>query len=147
MKFIGIQVETTNENGKSAQDLGNLWGKFMGENIFSSIPNKASEDIFVIYTDYESDYQGAYTAMIGASVSDLKTVPDGMIGREFPKQVFKKIIAKGEMPLALMQTWQDIWQNDKALNRTYLYDMEIYGANSQKGNNSEVEIWLGVREE
>ncbi|MGT2895854.1 GyrI-like domain-containing protein [Streptococcus entericus] len=147
MKFIGIQVKTTNENGQSAQDLGNLWATFMGGNLFAQIPNKTSDEIIVIYTDYESDYQGAYTAMIGASVYNLKTVPDGMIGREFPKQVFKKIIAKGEMPSALMQTWQDIWQNDNALNRTYLYDMEIYGANSQNGNEAEVEIWLGVNEE
>lgn len=46
-----------------------------------------------------------------------------------------------------MKTSQDIWQNDKALNRTYLYDMEIYGAKSQNGNDTEVEIWLGVQEE
>lgn len=147
MKFIGIQVETTNKNGQSAQDLGNLWGKFMGENLLSSIPNKASEDIFVIYTDYESDYQGKYTAIIGAKVSDLQYIPEGMIGREFPTQSFKKIVSKGEMPSALIETWQEIWQNDKNLNRSYLYDLEIYGSKSQNGKNSEVEIWLGVREE
>lgn len=147
MKFIGIQVETTNQNGQAAQDMGNLWGRFMGENLLSSIPNKASEDIFVIYTDYESDYQGEYTAMIGAKVSDLQNIPEGMIGREFPVQSFKKIVSKGEMPSALMETWQEIWQNDKNLNRFYLYDLEIYGSNSQNGKNSEVEIWLGVREE
>lgn len=147
MKFIGIQVETTNKNGQSAQDLGNLWGKFMGENLFSSIPNKASEDIFVIYTDYESDYQGKYTVIIGTKVSDLQEIPQGMVGREFPEQTFKKWIAKGEIPSALMETWQEIWRNDKNLNRSYLYDLEVYGSKSQNGKNSEVEIWLGVREE
>lgn len=147
MKFIGIQVETTNKNGQSAQDLGNLWGKFMGENLFSSIPNKASEDIFVIYTDYESDYQEKYTVIIGTKVSDLQEIPQGMVGREFPEQTFKKWIAKGEIPSALMKTWQEIWRNDKNLNRSYLYDLEVYGSKSQKGKNSEVEIWLGVREE
>ncbi|MCD4771860.1 MAG: hypothetical protein K8R41_00585 [Bacteroidales bacterium] len=32
-KIIGISTETTNENGKSAKDLGKLWGRFYSENI------------------------------------------------------------------------------------------------------------------
>ncbi len=54
-KIIGISVETTNENGKSAMDLGELWERFYAENIMAQVLNKEGEDIYAIYTDYESD--------------------------------------------------------------------------------------------
>lgn len=62
--IIGLAVRTTNANGQSAEDLGKLWGQFMSEVAFK-IPNAISEEIIAIYTDYESDYQGSYTAIMG----------------------------------------------------------------------------------
>ena len=49
---IGISVRTTNENGQSGKDIPALWSQFMSEEIQSKIPNKVSEDLFCIYTDY-----------------------------------------------------------------------------------------------
>lgn len=143
-KIIGISVETTNENSKSAEDMGKLWNKFYSENIFEKIPNKIGNEIYSLYTDYKSDYTGAYTAIIGAKVSTLNEVPEGLIGREFPSGNFKKFIAKGEMPNAVILTWQEIWENNKALNRKYSVDFEVYGPKSQNGDSSEVEIFVAV---
>lgn len=144
LKIIGISVETTNANGKSAVDIGNLWGKFFSEDVLSKIPNRASDDIFVIYTDYESNYTGKYTTIIGSRVTSLEEIPDGFVGRTFENQEFKKYIAKGKMPDAVVETWQEIWQNDTTLKRTYRYDIEIYGEKSQNGDLSEVLVLLGV---
>ncbi|MDR6300813.1 putative transcriptional regulator YdeE [Mesonia maritima] len=47
-KIIGIETETTNENGKSAEDLGKLWEQFYGENVPNKIPNKISDEIYSI---------------------------------------------------------------------------------------------------
>ena len=143
-KIIGIVVRTTNANGQAATDLGKLWGQFMSDTI-SKIPNAISEEIIAIYTDYESDYQGAYTAIIGKKVSSLDEIPDGMIGREFPATKFQKFVAKGEMPNAVMQTWKTIWEQDATLNRAYQYDFEVYGEKSQNGSESEVEIFVSVK--
>ena len=38
--IIGISVETTNENGKSVEDIGKLWEQFYSEGISDKIPNK-----------------------------------------------------------------------------------------------------------
>ena len=143
-KIIGIAVRTTNANGQAATDLGKLWGQFMSDTI-SKIPNTISEEIIAIYTDYESDYQGAYTAIIGKKVNSLDEIPNGMIGREFPATKFQKFIAKGEMPNAVMQTWKTIWEQDEVLNRAYQYDFEVYGAKSQNGSESEVEVFVSVK--
>lgn len=143
-KIIGIAVRTTNANGQAVTDLGKLWGQFMSETI-SNIPNAISQEIIAIYTDYESDYQGAYTAIIGKKVRSLDEIPNGMIGREFPTAKFQKFIAEGEMPNAVVQTWKAIWEQDATLHRAYDYDFEVYGEKSQNGNQSEVEIFISVK--
>ena len=144
-KIIGIKTETTHQNGKSAMDLGKLWEKFYTDNIPSKIPNKKSEEIYAIYTDYESDYHGAYTTIIGQKVESLDQIPDGLIGREFNGGTYQKFVAKGQMPNAVVASWTEIWGKDKELNRKYTADFEVYGPKSQQGENSEVEIYIATQ--
>lgn len=109
-KIIGIEIETTNEAGKSAEDLGKLWGRFYTGNISAQIPNKTSEEVYSIYTDYESDYRGRYKTIIGQKVNSLDEIPEGLIGREFKAGNFKKFLVKGVMPKAVADKWQEIWE-------------------------------------
>ena len=143
-KIIGISLETTNENGKSAEDLGKLWEQFYKDNVPSKIPNKTSDEIYSIYTDYESNYTGKYTCVIGMKVDSINQIPNGLIGREFKNGKYQKFVAKGQMPNAIFLTWQEIWENDKNLNRKYTADFEVYGQKSQNGENSEVEIYIAT---
>lgn len=144
-KIIGILTRTTNKDSKAQQDLGNLWGLFFTQNIFDKIPNKVSNEVLAIYTDYKSDFTEDYTTIIGVPVSTLDKIPEGLIGREFQTENFQKFTAKGEMPNAVVNTWIDIWNRDKELNRKYTYDFEVYGKNSQNGENSEVEIYIAKK--
>lgn len=144
-KLIGISVRTTNQNNQVQEDLGKLWGQFSSENINEEIPNKISNEILAIYTDYQSNDTEDYTTIIGVPVSTLTEIPNGMIGQEFQPENFKKFIAKGEMPKAVDDTWINIWEQDKNLNRKYTYDFELYGANCNKGTDSEVEIFVAVK--
>ena len=144
-KIIGISTRTTNENNQSQQDLGKLWGQFFADNIIAIIPNKISNHILAVYTDYKSDYTGEYTTIIGVPVSTLEEIPSGLIGREFEADNFQKFVAKGEMTNAVVNTWIDIWQRDKELNRKCSYDFELYGENSNNGSQSEVEIFIAVK--
>lgn len=145
MKIIGISARTTNKDGQAAADLETLWQKFTAENIVDKIENKTSSDIYCVYTDYKSDYTEDYTVLIGPEVSDFENIPDSLLGREFPEQKFKKFVAKGEMPNAVMETWQKIWNNDSALNRAYTYDYERYTEKSFQKENAEVEIFVAVK--
>lgn len=145
MKIIGITTKTTNDNGKSAEDLGRLWERFYTENILDKIENKINSNIYSIYTDYKSDYSEEYTTMIGVEVSSLENIPDGLEGRKFPEQKFEKFFAVGPMPNAVAETWKLIWEKDAELNRAYTYDYELYTEKSQKGDNSEVDIFIAVK--
>lgn len=144
-KIIGIETKTTNQNEKASKDIGKLWGEFFSLNVPSKIVNKESDDIYAIYTDYESDYTGKYTCVIGMRVNSLEQIPNNLIGREFKNDKYQKFIAKGEMPNAVVKTWKEIWSKDKELNRKYTADLEIYGKNSQNGENSEVSIYIAIQ--
>ncbi len=143
-KIIGISVRTTNENNKSASDIGTLWRQFYSENLLAKIPNKISNDIYSIYTDYKGDFTDDYTTIIGMSVTGLDNIPEGLIGRQFDAENFTKFTAKGQMPQAVIDIWADIWGRDKELRRKYSYDFEVYNDNSQKEENSEVEIYIAT---
>ncbi len=141
-KIIGISIETA--NARSSIDLMKLWGRFYAENISGKISNKISEEIYGIYTDYESDYKGKYTCIIGQKVDSLDQIPNGLIGREFKEGKYLKFTAKGQMPNAIVETWNEIWTKDKKLNRKYSADFEVYDKKSQNGVNAEVDIYIAV---
>jgi len=144
-KFIGISVRTSNVNNKAEADLTKLWTRFFEDDILHKIPHKVNTDVYAIYTDYESDYKGEYTCFIGCRVKVMESIPSGMIGKEFPAQPHKLFVAKGALPKAVESTWQEIWAQDKYLERSYTYDVEVYGPDSQKGDNSKVDIYIGVK--
>ena len=143
-KIIGITVETTNEGGQSVEDMGKLWGQFYSDGISDKIPNKVSEEVYSIYTDYESDYTGKIRAIIGQKVKSLDEIPDGLIGREFKGGKYIKLVAKGEMPDAIVNVWKKVWKEDEVLKRRYTADFEVYGAKSQNGADSEVDVFIAT---
>ena len=142
-KIIGVSIRTTNKNGQAYADLGQLWSKFFENS--ERIPNKLSNDIYAIYTDYETDYTGKYTAIVGYEVASFELIPDGFVGKEIGGGTYIKFIAKGEMPNAIAQTWQEIWEKEEELNRRYTTDFEVHTEHSQKGKDSEVEIFIAIK--
>jgi len=143
-KVIGISIRTSNENARSANDIGKLWEKFMAEGIANKIPNKSSEEVFSIYTNYEGDHSKPFDTILGCKVSSLDNVPDGMIGQSFDGGVYQKFVAKGDLSKGVVyNAWSEIWQ--KNLNRTFIADFEIYGEKSMDPSNAEVEILVGIK--
>jgi predicted transcriptional regulator YdeE len=144
---LGIATRTTNQNGQSAKDIEALWGKFWGEEIQKQIPNKVSDEIYAVYTDYETDFTGAYTTIIGLAVSSLEDIPKGFIGITIETGVYQKFVSKGKMPEAILNTWLEIWGNtDLNLKRAYKADFTIHGQKYYDGDNAEVETFISVKE-
>jgi predicted transcriptional regulator YdeE len=141
---IGISVRTTNENGQSGKDIGELWNKFMMEKVLEQIPNKLGGSVYCIYTDYESDYMKPYTTIIGCKVKDLSTIPNGMIGKTIKSGNYSKHLAKGNiLQEIVVQVWMDIWHLN--LKRLYTADFEVYGDKAHNPENAEVEIFVAIK--
>ncbi|WP_026038833.1 GyrI-like domain-containing protein [Myroides injenensis] len=127
MKIIGLSVVTNNVDGNGMHDIGNLWKEFYEKGIMQLINNRVNDKVYSIYTDYESDYRGDYTTIIGVEVDSLMNIPEGMVARSFEGGEFLKFQAIGELPQAVGAKWQEIWQKNEELNRAYTYDYEVYG--------------------
>ncbi len=108
------------------------------------IPNKISDEIYAVYTDYETDFTGPYTTIIGLSVSSLENIPENFVGITIETAVYQKFISKGKMPEAVFNTWLEIWEN-KNLNRTYQADFTIHGKKYYDGENAEVETFIAIK--
>lgn len=140
---IGISVRTTNKGGQSQKDVGDLWTKFMSSGVLDKIPNKVNVDVYSMYTDYETDYTGPYTTIIGCKVSSLDNIPEGLVGKKIPTSKYLIYKSIGKLPESVVETWKSIW-NSK-ISRGYIADYDVYGSKSQDANNPEVETFLSVK--
>jgi predicted transcriptional regulator YdeE len=140
-QIIGISIRTNNQ--QASNDLGKLWSKFIGENTSRKILNKISEDIYSVYTDYQSDHSGDYTTIIGYQVDSLENIHEGLIGKEVPASNYRKFLAKGKFPDCVQATWATIWNSE--INRSYVADFEVYGSKSMNMSDAEVEIFISVK--
>ncbi len=142
---VGISVRTSNKNKEASIDLAVLWERFYLENVRGQIPNRISEDIYCIYTDYESNYTKKYTAILGYKVPFLGLVPEGLTGCLIEESEYLKYTVKGEIS-DIANTWQEIWNQDAVLNRKYTADFDVYKEKSQDIEHAEVDICIAVKE-
>ena len=145
-KVIGIAVRTTNENGQSAQDIGQLWGKFMSEGISEKIPNKVDGNLFSVYTNYEGDHSKPYDTILGCKVNTLDDIPEGMVGQSFEGGTYGIFVSKGDLTKgAVFGTWSEI--HNQNLDRVFTADFELYGERAQNPVDAEVEVYVGIKNE
>lgn len=143
-KVMGISIRTTNEGGKAAVDIAELWQKFMSENVAAKLPNKVDDTVYSLYTDYEGDHTGPYTAMLCCKVDDLNAIPEGMIGRSFGGGNYVQFTAKGDLANGLIvKEWQKIW--GMGLDRAFTTDFEVFGEKAQNPSDAEVDFLIAVK--
>lgn len=127
VSIAGISVRTANQNGRASLDIKKIWEDFRLnlKNIADDINNRLLDDIYCVYTDYESDKDGEYTF------------------KEIPAANYYKIMAEGKIPDCTIQAWQSIWQSD--IKRRYLADFEAYGKEACNSEKAKIPIYLSVQ--
>jgi predicted transcriptional regulator YdeE len=141
--IAGISVRTTNQNGQSQEDIGKLWQRFYSENIMDALPARLSDDLYCVYTDYESDHNGAYTTVLGYKVPALESVPAHLTGITIPETTYRLYRSEGKLPESVLATWQHIWQSP--VERKYMADFDVYGSALQNPESPVVETYLSVK--
>ncbi|MBP1991101.1 effector binding domain-containing protein [Paenibacillus eucommiae] len=105
--------------------------------------------IFGCYTDYENGAFGEYTILLGASVSSLANIPEGMAVTTLPAARYAVFTtAKGPMNKVVIEAWQAIWQWSAAvtdLERTFTGDFELYDERSSNPEDAQVDIYIAVQ--
>ena len=122
--IAGLKVRTTNKDGKSAQDLYQIWNKFMEKDFIESIQKIAKNPInYAVYTNYEKDFsEGNYDVYIGKETQNSENSFENIL---VDWEKFKVFEFEYTSPESVFDAWKTIWEN-KSLNRTYTYDIEEY---------------------
>lgn len=140
----GLEVKTTNENGKSIQDIANMWQTFFMQGIYEKIENKVNGKTIGLYTDYEKDYTKPYNFVACTEVSENSKDVENRVVKVIPKGKYAKFVIHGDVQNAVGQAWQEIWKMD--LNRKYTCDFEEYQNNSNDMQNQEIHIYIAVED-
>lgn len=146
ISLIGISLrrQTTNENGQSNIDCGNLWQEFERGNYAGKIPGKLDEKLLAVYFQYAGDHSKPFSYFIGCKVETGTEVPQGLESLIIPKATYQKIEAKGKIPDCVLNRWKEIWSSD--IPRTYQTDFEVYDERSKDRSNAVVEIFLSIKQ-
>lgn len=142
---VGISVRTINKDGKGIKDIGELFHKFFSENIIATIPNKISSEFYCIYTDYESNFMGEYTTILGCKVSSAENLPEGFVVKHVPACKYHEYTAQGKIHEVVGQIWAQIWQAPDT-DRAYIADFDVYGAEAQNPEDALVTTFVSVKE-
>jgi len=142
IKLIGLDLgrTTTNENGQSSIDGGNLWQKFEKGNYADKVPNKAGDEIYAVCYGYEDDHTEPFRYFIGCRVGGNGEVPEDMNRLTIPAGTFQKITAKGKMPDCIINAWKEIWKS--GIQRAYKFGFEVYDERCKDWSDAEIDIYL-----
>lgn len=109
--------------------------------MYEGILNKQNDKSIGLYTNYESDANGAYDMMVCCEVVDTSGLPAGVNAQKIPAGKYAKFVVHGDVQQAVMEFWTKLWSMD--LDRKYSCDFEEY-QNSCGGNNAEIHIYISL---
>ncbi|MFF2911627.1 GyrI-like domain-containing protein [Paenibacillus sp. NPDC057934] len=148
--LTGISARTTNveEAGPNGVIPG-LWEQFSQVNLAEATGTSNPHLTYGLYTDYESDFTGAYTILIGhESGNDASHKENGFAHVAVPESNYMVFTTtKGPMEEVVPQAWTEIWQyfKDSLEKRTYTGDFELYDASKFDAAGVEVQIYISIK--
>jgi predicted transcriptional regulator YdeE len=152
INLVGIQVRTSYkaELNKLAGNIFPCVRSYFHKRLFEKISHrKRPGRTFCAYTDYESDYKGAYTYFIGEEVTSLDLALDkGFSKLTIPAQTYAKFTTgPAPMPAVVVDAWEAIWKMTPEVlggKRNYLSDFEIYDERAADHSKIVMDLFIGI---
>jgi predicted transcriptional regulator YdeE len=128
---VGYAARTTPaaEADPTRAQLPALWQRAGAPGAFAHVPGRVDENLYAVLTDYESDHHGAYTQIVGIAVRSAARLPEGMVAVRVPGVPVMKLEARGPMPQALVECWQEVWKHTESgatPTRAFTTDVEVH---------------------
>jgi predicted transcriptional regulator YdeE len=139
--FVGISTVTTYTNNQYEKDLQELWGYFYENDISQVIRGIEDERVFVIYSDYDKEYESYFKVTIGYRTKSVEKLYEGMTGISIPPSNFAVLTAEGGGENDIAKLWDQVYQSD--LKRKRDFDVEAYTLDKDY-NITKTELWLSL---
>ena len=126
LTILGRELRTSND--EAFQTIPPFWGTFYGAGVIEQIPDRLSDDVYAVYTNFEHegvDNLGMYSLVIGCLVDESTTGTDKLIAVSIPESKRTVFPVETGRPDLVGATWQEIWSRSD-LAQTYIADFEHY---------------------
>lgn len=130
----GFSVKTQNKDefNETTAKLPGLWQQFYTSELV------INDNIFGVYSSYDSDANGPYTVTVGVESTYAQTQLSSVTIQAGSYLVFQ---GTGPMPAAVIETWQRVWaffETNTEHRRKFISDFEAYSGPEQ------VAIYIGL---
>ncbi len=129
---FSARTQNSDEFNEGCAKIPSLWQTFYASEL------ALNANIFAVYSNYDSDANGAYAVTVGVSSSSALTQLSTVTVHAGKYLIFQ---GRGAMPAALIETWKRVWTffaTNKSYQRTFISDFEAYSGTEQ------VMIYIGV---
>jgi predicted transcriptional regulator YdeE len=140
----GPALRTSAEH--AATDIPAFWQRFMDERWLERLERRADDPaVYSVYCDYESDFRGAYTMVLGIAAQDSAPPPNGARHVVVPAGHYAQFVAKGDPAQTLWRAWAYIGEEwPGRTQRRYAADFERHDLSSLGAADVEVTILVGL---
>lgn len=143
LTVIGKEIRTSNDQLQCATDIPRHWDNCLSHHYLSNIPNKLSDDIYALYTNFQysgHSSDGTYSYVLGCSVSSDSPVPNGYTKHVIPTSEYQVFVCRNGPPESVVnEKWKEIWTHTFQKKRTFYLEFEKYS------DNQSVSIFIGVK--
>ncbi len=147
---VGLEARTSNElEMRSKGKIGELVARVQKDGLLKKLGNRVGSNTYALYTNYQSDRNGAYTYFFGAKVSSSGSVPRGMVSRQVPSGDYATVTGAGAPAVnVILKLWHRIWDLEDAhrIDRAYKTDFEVHhGIDENNDPGGRVDVFVGVK--
>ncbi|MBC7791541.1 MAG: effector binding domain-containing protein [Anaerolineae bacterium] len=136
---VGIATRTA---GDPPAEIGRLWKRLFDEGVLQRIPNKASSDLYSLYTEYQGDHTQPYSVVLGCAVTHVDELPHGLVAKAVPAATNARLTGIPARPDAIGPAWQQVHQ--AGLPRSFIADFDLHHA-AGGAHEGFVDIYVGVK--
>lgn len=149
-QIAGLQIRTTNqEESAGAGKIGDLWQRYYQGGYPERTPNRKEPGaVLGVYSEYESDENGAYTLLVGVEIESDSKVPDDMALVTLPEATYAVFTTRmGPAAEVVTEAWGQIWEwsRQPGNKRTFSGDFERYDAERcSDPNHVQVDLYIAI---
>ena len=146
---VGLGARTSNAREMTRHAMiPRQWDRPIRSNALETIPNRINSSIIALYTDYESDAEGAYTYVLGVMVSSIADIPQNMVSKEVPGGTYAVIPSqRGPVAEVVVDVWKHVWSDSElSAHRSYRTDFEVYDHRATNPQDAQVDVYIGIQQ-
>ena len=120
--LCGITARVSNSEPAK---IGELWQRFYADPFLEQLDVEDGA-VYSAYFDYETDYGGPFSMLLGFRVSAGQVAPAGLTLLKIGAAKYAVLRRTGPMPETVIETWKQVWGSE--LRRRYVADFDRYGS-------------------